>query len=314
MGSCLSRDDNALQHTSPRSTETTALNNLQRNSENNDQIDLGKNTIWSADYPITMSELIKKREIFWETAPAYGGHQEIWQALRQIIESDDYQLSIAILESANILVPSKKIVNGCFDELGYKYIIPDYCLSSPGNLINEQPVTNTSLNDSHNQNPLHFQSPSENADELPIDQLASNNNLSINFAADKTEEYTSSPKIKSNSLNNSMPSTSANDNTSLELSLLNSSITSNTSKDPESLKPFKIIIRTSSGSDIPIHITTSDTTESLKLKIYNHLSLEESNTRVILLLKGKILSQSSNLLNDLKIADGSIVQAMISSI
>ncbi|OMJ19080.1 Ubiquitin domain-containing protein 1 [Smittium culicis] len=314
MGSCLSRDDSALQRTSPNSTENTALNDLQRNSGNDDQIDLGKNTIWSADYPITMSELIKKREIFWETAPAYGGHQEIWQALRQIIESDDLQLSMAILESANIIVPSKKIVNGCFDEFGYKYIIPDYCLSSPGNLIIEQPDTNTNLNDSQYQKPLLPQSSPENPNELPADRLASDNNLSINFAADKADEYTSSSKIKNNSLSHSMPSASANDNASLEVSLINSSIISNTSKDPESLKSFKIIIRTSSGSDIPIHITTSDTTESLKTKIYNQLSLEESNTRVILLLKGKILNQNSNLLNDLKISDGSIVQAMISSI
>lgn len=50
-----------------------------------------------------------KRDEFWDTAPAFDGRREIWDALRAAAtagESLDFQLAQAILDGANISVPN----------------------------------------------------------------------------------------------------------------------------------------------------------------------------------------------------------------
>jgi hypothetical protein len=44
---------------------------------------------------------------FWQTAPAFGGRAEVWQALKAVCDSDDRELGRAILSSAGI-----RLVNG----------------------------------------------------------------------------------------------------------------------------------------------------------------------------------------------------------
>ncbi|KAJ2482553.1 hypothetical protein EV174_003183 [Coemansia sp. RSA 2320] len=86
---------------------------------------------------MTMPELMRRRDEFWDTAPVYEGRAEIWQALRLACESDDSQLASAILESVGVSVPTARIADGAYDELGACYTIPPYCLCAPVNLAVE---------------------------------------------------------------------------------------------------------------------------------------------------------------------------------
>lgn len=59
--------------------------------------------------PLTEGQLRSKRDEFWDTAPAFDGRKEIWDALRAATvaaEALDFQLSQAILDGANISVPN----------------------------------------------------------------------------------------------------------------------------------------------------------------------------------------------------------------
>lgn len=60
---------------------------------------------WKSDVPLTEGQLRSKRDEFWETAPAFEGRKEIWDALRaatHAAEALDFQLAQAILDGANI--------------------------------------------------------------------------------------------------------------------------------------------------------------------------------------------------------------------
>lgn len=59
--------------------------------------------------PLTEGQLRSKRDEFWDTAPAFEGRKEIWDALRAAAvaaESTDFMLAQAILDGANVSVPN----------------------------------------------------------------------------------------------------------------------------------------------------------------------------------------------------------------
>lgn len=66
---------------------------------------------WKSDYPMTEGQLRSKRDEFWDTAPAFEGRKEIWDALRaaaSAFESNDHLLAQAILDGASITLPHGK--------------------------------------------------------------------------------------------------------------------------------------------------------------------------------------------------------------
>lgn len=94
---------------------------------------------WKSDVPLTEGQLRSKRDEFWETAPAFDGRKEIWDALRAATvaaEALDFQLAQAILDGANIFLANGYLTE-CYDELGSHYKIPIYCLSHPVNIVKE---------------------------------------------------------------------------------------------------------------------------------------------------------------------------------
>ncbi|KAJ2731193.1 hypothetical protein IW152_004707 [Coemansia sp. BCRC 34962] len=103
----------------------------------NGRVDFGHATRWRAEREMTLAELMRQRNEFWDTAAVYEGRSEIWQALRLACESDDAQLAAAILESVGVSVPTGRIADGAYDELGACYDIPLYCLCAPVNLVAE---------------------------------------------------------------------------------------------------------------------------------------------------------------------------------
>ena len=58
--------------------------------------------------PLTEGQLRSKRDEFWETAPAFEGRKEIWDALRAAAETDDHTWAQAIVDGANITLPTGK--------------------------------------------------------------------------------------------------------------------------------------------------------------------------------------------------------------
>ena len=94
---------------------------------------------WKSDVPLTEGQLRSKRDEFWDTAPAFDGRKEIWDALRAAAiaaEAKDYELAQAILDGASVSVPNGYLTE-CYDELGTRYQVPIYCLSYPINIVKE---------------------------------------------------------------------------------------------------------------------------------------------------------------------------------
>jgi len=99
--------------------------------------------VWTADVAMTVTQLQRKRAEFWDTAHSYEGHREIWDALKAACESDDVKLAQAIIDSANILLPTGTLTEA-YDEQGRKYNVPLYCVAEPSNLINDDGSARTS--------------------------------------------------------------------------------------------------------------------------------------------------------------------------
>ncbi|XP_051523102.1 ubiquitin domain-containing protein 1 isoform X1 [Myxocyprinus asiaticus] len=95
---------------------------------------------WKSDYPMTEGQLRSKRDEFWDTAPAFEGRKEIWDALKAAsvaLECNDQELAQAIVDGASITLPHGSLTE-CYDELGNRYQLPVYCLAPPVNLITER--------------------------------------------------------------------------------------------------------------------------------------------------------------------------------
>ncbi|KAJ8281526.1 hypothetical protein COCON_G00040450 [Conger conger] len=95
---------------------------------------------WKSDYPMTDGQLRSKRDEFWDTAPAFDGRKEIWDALRaaaHAFESNDHELAQAIIDGASITLPHGALTE-CYDELGNRYQLPAYCLAPPVNTAEER--------------------------------------------------------------------------------------------------------------------------------------------------------------------------------
>ncbi|XP_028651484.1 ubiquitin domain-containing protein 1 [Erpetoichthys calabaricus] len=134
MGGCVGRERADTQG----STRTNARNPRKRGGRNEPlKKDKPK---WKSDYPMTEGQLRSKRDEFWDTAPAFEGRKEIWDALKAAavaIECNDHELAQAIVDGANITLPHGSLTE-CYDELGNRYQLPVYCLAPPVNLISER--------------------------------------------------------------------------------------------------------------------------------------------------------------------------------
>ncbi|XP_045188983.1 ubiquitin domain-containing protein 1-like [Mercenaria mercenaria] len=94
---------------------------------------------WKSDVPLTEGQLRSKRDEFWDTAPAFEGRKEIWDALKAAayaLETGDHALAQAIIDGASITLPHGTLMD-CYDELGNRYQLPVYVLGSPTNLIED---------------------------------------------------------------------------------------------------------------------------------------------------------------------------------
>ncbi|KAJ2778302.1 hypothetical protein GGI15_004214 [Coemansia interrupta] len=134
MGCCVSSPAASFGSQSASNSHTRAPTPTPAPS----RVDFGHDVRWTADGgAVGRSELQRRRDAFWETAPTYEGRAETWLALRIACESADGPLACAILASAGLTVPSGRIADGAYDERGARYSVPQYCLSMPDNVADD---------------------------------------------------------------------------------------------------------------------------------------------------------------------------------
>lgn len=136
MGGCVGSQRRQQQHQHHRSGRRSGNG---RKSGRNEPLKKERPK-WKSDYPMTDGQLRSKRDEFWDTAPAFEGRKEIWDALKAAayaIECNDLELAQAIVDGASIILPHGSL-SECYDELGNRYQLPVYCLAPPLNLITEK--------------------------------------------------------------------------------------------------------------------------------------------------------------------------------
>lgn len=85
--------------------------------------------------------LHRQRTEFWETAPQYDGLVETWNSLRVAVElshQEDLPTAQAVLDSAGITIPSGDLGLGCYDDRGHRFVIPEFVLSEPSNIMDDE--------------------------------------------------------------------------------------------------------------------------------------------------------------------------------
>jgi hypothetical protein len=85
--------------------------------------------------------LHRQRTEFWETAPQYDGLVETWNSLRVAVElshQNDLSTAQAVLDSAGITIPTGDIGQGCYDERGHRFVVPEFVLSEPSNIQDDE--------------------------------------------------------------------------------------------------------------------------------------------------------------------------------
>jgi hypothetical protein len=85
--------------------------------------------------------LHQQRTEFWETAPQYDGLTETWNTLRIAVElshQNDLTTAQAVLDSAGITIPTGDLGQGCYDERGRRFVLPDFVLAEPSNIMDDE--------------------------------------------------------------------------------------------------------------------------------------------------------------------------------
>jgi hypothetical protein len=55
----------------------------------------------------------------------------------ELSHQNDLANAQAVLDSAGITIPSGDLGQGCYDELGHRFVIPEYVLAEPSNISDD---------------------------------------------------------------------------------------------------------------------------------------------------------------------------------
>ncbi|KAG0154943.1 putative ubiquitin domain protein [Penicillium digitatum] len=154
MGCCaslLSRNVDDQTHTQERNSQSTATRatgdrpthprqgrrrapNLPLNEHYNEPV---RNHMWrSKRRTWTRAQLDHERIEFFETRVT--GRPEIWAAVStaiSLIRSGDLVTAQSIIDAAGITVPTGDLCEGCYDEQGVLYRVPQCVVSDPENMV-----------------------------------------------------------------------------------------------------------------------------------------------------------------------------------
>ncbi|TPP56763.1 Ubiquitin domain-containing protein 2, partial [Fasciola gigantica] len=131
---------------------------------------------WCSQFPLTSSQLQRKRDEFWETAPAFDGRVEIWNALKvavEFLERNDIEMAQAIVDGADIILPTGTLCD-CYDHLGARYQLPLYVLCEPSNLMSDESSTDNPASISAPENSETIRSTHDGAITADSSNLARN--------------------------------------------------------------------------------------------------------------------------------------------
>ena len=95
---------------------------------------------WASPLPMTRTQLHQQRTEFWETAAQYDGQVATWNSIRVAVElshQNDLPTAQAVLDSAGITIPTGDLGLGCYDERGHRFVVPEYVLSEPSNIMDD---------------------------------------------------------------------------------------------------------------------------------------------------------------------------------
>lgn len=87
----------------------------------------------------TYSQLERERSEFFETRVT--GRQEIWGALKNVCEllrQGELATAQGILEAAAVTTPTGSLIEGCYDEAGNLYRLPETMILDPTNIIPDE--------------------------------------------------------------------------------------------------------------------------------------------------------------------------------
>jgi hypothetical protein len=128
---------NTARDTSDRSTprqRTRRAPNIPLNEHYNEPV---RNHVWhSKRRTWTRAQLDRERAEFFETRVT--GRPEIWAAVSTVISlirSGDLVTAQSIIDAAGITVPTGDLCEGCYDEQGVLYRIPQCVASDPENMV-----------------------------------------------------------------------------------------------------------------------------------------------------------------------------------
>ncbi|KAJ3077933.1 hypothetical protein HK102_004853 [Quaeritorhiza haematococci] len=248
---------------------------------------------WKAEAPITRGQLRSQRDEFWDTQPSYSGRQEIWMALRLACEAATQEDAQAIIDSANITIPTGNLTEGCYDELGNHYVIPIFCIVEPTNLIRD----NQPSADLEPQSLGNFEGPSSSRETV----MPSANSPT------KKEPFDLMVQIPPSS-----PSSSSQPSPLQQTSpTASSSPTSASSTAPK----INLVFRLSTAKDIKLSVSTDDTIGTIVKAIeeaegYN-TGEDASKVKLRLFFLGRQLEYVMRI-KDTKVAPNSVVQVMVS--
>ncbi|ORX59353.1 hypothetical protein BCR36DRAFT_343390 [Piromyces finnis] len=300
MGNCLTKqEEENVRFETAASTGgggTTQTNILK---EGNKKLVPISTYSWKSDKPMTKDDVNKRREEFWLTSPNYNGRQEIWQALKAICETDSLELAQVIADSAGITIPTGKLTDGCYDELGNQYIVPNFCLIEPSNLVEK-----SSANDINQ--PL-----------LANEEGGSQESLSVPLGNEKaTTSTTAAIDHSTNHSANNKYYTKDEDGiliTKLAMDAGGKTSLAKNGNGGSDGNNAMTTLRLSNNKDIKLIINKMDTIQQLIKIIEKSEELGDDKNNIRIIVKGKVLVKSSKLYDDL-VQDGSIsiVQVFIS--
>jgi hypothetical protein len=58
----------------------------------------------------------------------------------ELSHQNDLATAQAVLDSAGITIPTGDLGHGCYDELGHRFVVPDFVLSDPSNIQDDEMV------------------------------------------------------------------------------------------------------------------------------------------------------------------------------
>ena len=202
--------------------------------------------------------------------------------MKAICESEELELAQVIADSAGISIPTGKLTDGCYDELGNQYILPNYCLIDPSNL-----VENSSANDVNQ--PL----------------LSGENGTSALVKNDKKEESSSSLPTKNE---HTQYFTKSEDGTLITKLAMGAGGQASVGNDN-----VMTTLRLSNNKDIKIVLNKNDTIKQIMECIEKSENLDPKKNNIRIIVKGKVLVKSSKLYENLtKDSSVNIVQVFIS--